>query len=237
MKNIYFKNFIKALLNIFLYMLVIPQLIALIIFQFIDINNLNNIAIINILVYLINIIIIFIIHNKSIKSEWHLYLKNFKSYIKIAFKNWGKGLLLMMLLNIIVINLVGSLASNEVQNRDILQQLPIFSIFTMVFMGPILEEFLFRKNFKEAFKNKKLFLIITSLLFGLAHVISNLDYSSLQALLGSSKELLYILPYGSLGYFFGKAYYETDCIFTSITAHMFHNGLSIMLILLSSLLV
>ena len=191
----------------------------------------------NLLVYIIDIIIVLIIYRKSIFKEWQKFRKNFKSYLKIAFKNWGKGFLLMILFNLIVINLVGSLASNEAQNRELLNSLPIFSIIAMVIIGTILEEIIFRKSFKPAFNNKQLFLICTSLLFGLAHIINNLDYSSLQAFLGSSKELLYLFSYSSLGYFFGKAYYETDCIFTSIAAHMFHNGFSVMIILLATAII
>ena len=236
MKNINLKNLRNAILLIILFFLIIPQIVALIFYPFINLEDPNTLTIINLAIYIINIIIIFIIYRKSIKEEWQKYLKNFKTYFKIALKNWGKGFLLMILFNIIIINILGSLASNETQNREILNQLPVFSFIAMVFLGPILEEFTFRKGFKNVFKNEKTFLIVTALLFGAAHIIGNLDYSSLTNFINSSKELLYILSYGTLGYYFGKAYYETDCIFTSITAHMLHNGLSVAIILLGTLL-
>ena len=238
LKNIDFKNLGKAFLIIFLYLFIIPELLLLICSPFLNLNleDQNTLITINLVVYVIDIIVIFFIYRKSLKAEWQNYVKNFKSYFKIAFKNWGKGFLLMILFNLIIINVVGSLASNEAQNRELLNQLPIFSAIAMVFLGPILEEFAFRKGFKNAFKSKQLFLITTAILFGLAHVVANLDYTSIGNFLNSSKELLYILPYGTLGYFFGKAYYETDCIFTSITAHMLHNGLSILIILIGMFL-
>ena len=237
MKYIDLKKLGKAFLIILLYLVIVPEIISLIIAPFIkDLNDSKFITLINLIVYIVDVIIVLIIYRKSIFKEWHKFLKNFKSYFKIAIKNWGKGFLLMVLFNILIISIVGSLASNETQNREILSQFPIFSIIAMVFLGPILEEVAFRKGFKEAFKKKELFLIFTAILFGTVHVINELDYSSWQALLSSSKELLFILPYATLGYFFGKAYYETDCIFTSIMAHMFHNGLSVALILLASLI-
>ncbi len=232
MKNINFKNLRNAFLIIILYLIIVPQIVGLIFLPFVNIEDKNILTIINLIVYIIDVIIIFIIYHKSIKEEWIRYKNNFKNYFKIALKNWLKGFLLMILFNLTIINIVGSIAVNETQNREILNQLPIFSVIAMVFLGPILEEFAFRKGFKKAFKNKTVFLIVTSLLFGLAHVIGNLDYSSMSLFIGSLKELLYILPYGTLGYFFGKAYYETDCIFTSITSHMFHNGLTILVIFL-----
>ena len=236
MNNINLKQLGKSFLLIILFFIIIPQIIVLIFYPFIDINNATMIMNINILAYVISIILSFIIFRKTIIKEWINYKKNFKKYFKIAFKYWGKGFLLMIMFNLIIISINGSMAANENQNRELLNNLPIFSMICMVILGPILEEIIFRKNFKEAFKNKTYFLVFTSLIFGLAHVISNLDYSSIQAFLASSKELLFILPYATLGYFFGKAYYETDCIFTSIMAHMFHNGLSVALILLASLI-
>ncbi len=237
MKNIDLKKLGKAFLIILLYLVIVPQIISFLVVPFIkNFDDSKFITLISIIVYIVDVIIIFIIYRKSIFKEWQNFLENFKNYFKIAFKNWGKGFLLMILLNFLIISLVGSLASNEAQNRELLSEYPVFSFIAMVFLGPILEEVAFRKGFKEAFKNKKLFLLFTAFLFGAAHVINELDYSSWQALLNSSKELLFILPYATLGYFFGKAYYETDCIFTSITAHMFHNGLSVVLILLASLI-
>ena len=65
------------------------------------------------------------------------------------------------------------------------------------------------------------FAIVTGLLFGLAHIA---EYTLL--------ELLFIIPYGALGFFFAKAIYETDNIYTGYIAHLFHNSLCILLIIL-----
>ena len=236
MKNINFKYLGKAFLIIFLAYFIIPQIIALICLPLIN-NSTNSLIIINLIAYLIDVALIFFIYRHDLKKEWLKYTKNFKEYSKMALKNWGIGFLLMIIFNIIVISITGSLATNESENRELLNSLPIFSIIAMVFLGPILEEFSFRKGFKKAFNNKQLFLIMSALFFGLIHVINNLDYTSITSFLASCKELLFIFPYGILGYFFAKAYYESDCIFTSIMAHMFHNGLSIIIILLGSIFI
>ena len=41
-------------------------------------------------------------------------------------------------------------------------------------------------------------------------------------------EILYIIPYGALGFFFAKAFYETDNIFSSISVHMIHNTIAVL---------
>lgn len=149
-----------------------------------------------------------------------------KENIKIAFKNWGLGFLFMFVSNLYLTYFVGNIASNEASNRALLTASPEFAIILMVILAPALEEIVFRLNLKRAFNNKYVFCIISGLLFGGMHLIG-----------ASGKELLYIIPYGLLGFFFAKAYFETDNIYTSILAHMFHNGLSVYIILLGMALI
>ena len=101
MKNIDLKKLGKAFLIILLYLVIVPEIISLIIAPFIkDLNDSKFITLINLIVYIVDVIIILILYRKSIFKEWHKFLKNFKSYFKIAIKNWGKGFLLMILFNI-----------------------------------------------------------------------------------------------------------------------------------------
>ncbi len=239
MKNIDFKEMGKAFLIIILYLIIVPEIISIVFYTFFKSlrDNSTAIMIINTLIYVIDLIIILFIYRKSVKDEFKKYIDNFKSFFKTAFKCWGKGFLLMIICNLILIQIVGSIASNEQTNREIMQQLPLFSVLTMVFFGPIVEEFAFRKGFKKVFKKPQTFLIFTALLFGMMHIINSIDYTSTASLLASWKQLLYIIPYSILGYYFAKAYLDTDCIFTSITCHMLHNGLSILLIFLAQLLI
>lgn len=231
MTNINFKKLGKAFLIIILYLVIVPLIISIITSLFIKENPDNNIlTIINLVTYIIDVLIILFIYRKTIKQEWHKYCQNFLKYLKIALKNWGTGFLLMVIFNMIIISIVGSIAQNEEQNRELLNQLPIFSIITMALLGPILEEFAFRKGFKEAFLTKKTFLIGTALIFGLAHIIGTFNFQNIA-------QVLYIIPYATLGYFFAKAYYETDCIFTSITCHVLHNSLAVFLILISQFII
>ena len=115
-------------------------------------------------------------------------------------------------------------AANEKTVQTMIKTLPILMIIDAGFIAPFNEEIVFRKTLKDIFKNKWLFIILSFLLFGGVHVISSaktiLDY-------------LYIIPYGALGAAFAYSYYKTNNLFTSITLHMFHN---IILILISILI-
>lgn len=189
---------------------------------FADVLNSSNEIISNaslMLIYALLVLIISLFFLPTLIDNLHDFKKE---NIKIAFKNWGLGFLCMFVSNLYLTYFIGNIASNETSNRELLMASPVFSIIMMVVLAPILEEIVFRLNLKRVFKNKYVFCLISALLFGGMHLISA----------SSLKELLYIIPYGSLGFFFAKAYYETDNIYTSIFAHMFHNGLSVLIILL-----
>lgn len=235
MKEINFKELGKAIFLIILYMLIIPYAIGTIVHPFLP-ENTNEVLVtlLNLTVYVVDIVIFFVIYRRTIFKELHSFFSHFREYFKVALKNWGKGFAWMFLVNYTLLLITGGMAANEEQNRELLVQIPVFSVLAMVVLGPILEEIAFRKGFRNVFKKKQTFLIATAILFGSMHIIQSIDYSSIGAILGSWKQILYVIPYSILGYYFGKAYYETDCIFTSITAHMLHNGLSVAVVLLSS---
>lgn len=148
--------------------------------------------------------------------------KNFKKdNINIAIQNWLCGLVIMIISNIFISFIIGDIAANETANRELLNNLPITNMITMIIIGPLLEEITFRASFKNAFKKWYTFAFVTGLLFGLAHIAKF-----------TLSELLFIIPYGALGFFFAKAMFETDNIYTSYIAHFIHNALCILLLIL-----
>lgn len=158
------------------------------------------------------------IYRKKLLNDFKTFKKD---NINIALKNWLCGLGIMFISNIFISFIVGDIAANESANRELLNNLPITNMITMIIIGPLIEEITFRISFKKAFTKWYTFAIVTGLLFGLAHIA---EYTLL--------ELLFIIPYGALGFFFAKAIYETDNIYTGYIAHLFHNALCILLIML-----
>lgn len=177
-----------------------------------------------------------VIYRKTLVEDWKDFKKNRKEYMKVAIPLWIKGLILMVvsnyMINIFITN--GNIAANESFNRSIMLKLPIYSITSMVFLGPIMEELVFRKSLKKAFSNMYVFAIVSALIFAGFHVATGIE--SFSAIFTQWKELLFIIPYGALGYMFAIAYHKTNNIFTSISMHIMHNSLSVGLVLLSFLL-
>lgn len=230
LKLINLKELLKGFVFLLLYMLVIPEVVLLLfdVFHW-DISNPIYYMLAYGFIYAITLAMIFIGYRKTIFKEAKLYVKNFKKNFSLGLKYWFAALAFMIITNTLIISLAGGLATNEEANRSIISIMPVFSVISMALIGPFIEEVLFRKGFRNAFKSNKAFLIFTALLFGGAHLVSAFSLGSIWE---NWAQLLYIIPYGGIGYFFGKAYVETDTIFTSVVCHILHNSLSVLLILL-----
>lgn len=168
--------------------------------------------------YLISFLVLGIIYHKVLIKD----LEKFKKEnVKIAFKNWILGFGFMVISNIFITTFLGNIPENEALNREFLISYPISNIISMVIIGPLIEEITFRYAFKKGFNKWYTFALFTGLVFGLAHI------AKFELL-----EFLFVIPYGALGFFFAKAMYETDNIYTSFIAHAIHNFLCVTTILL-----
>ena len=120
----------------------------------------------------------------------------------------------MYISNLIITRVTNqSLSGNESITRELIDKSLIYMIFSVLIFSPIAEELIFRKALKNIFNNKFLFIIVAGLIFGLLHVT---DYTK-------STELLFAIPYIIMGIDFAYIYYKTNNIFTTLTLHMCHN--------------
>lgn len=228
------KKFGKSLLMLFIYIIIIPGIS----YAFLINNNFKNFGFLkqNLLLLacegIIFIIVVFLFR-KTLINDFKDFKTNFKSYIKIIIKYWLIGMGIMILTNFLInyVFFQGSMALNEAANRESLIKYPIYSIITLVILGPISEELIFRANFKNSIKNEKLFLIITAFLFGGMHLLAYFD--SMQSISSSWPQLLYLIPYTALGFVFGYVYLKTKNIYSAIIIHLLTNLLSVSIILLS----
>ena len=90
-------------------------------------------------------------------------------------------------------------------------------------VAPLVEEMLFRYGLRKVTGKTKYFPLITAILFGGVHTLAGIGLSL--------KELLFILPYGSLGYAFGYLYNKSDNIISTIVSHSIHNTIVFIIIL------
>lgn len=230
------KKFFKGLAFTFflgiLYLLICPLLFAVIFQKFLTSENfwISNLA--YLFLYIFTFLIIFFIVRKEIIEQFKNLLKNHKEIIKKGLKYWGYGLLVMIGSNLIISSLVNNIPVNEQVARESLIEFPLYAIPVTILIGPILEEIIFRFALKKAFNKKIPYALCSAFIFGLLHVLTAIDEFTIANILENIKEFLYIIPYGSLGYFFACAYYETENLFSSIVPHILHNTISVLLVLL-----
>lgn len=154
--------------------------------------------------------------------------KNHKEYFSKYFKYWIVALMIMSGSNILI-NLIngGQIAGNEETVRNIFGETPIYMFISAVFIAPLTEEFIFRQGLRNIFSNNKVFIIVSGLVFGGLHVVSNVS---------GWMDLLYLIPYCTPGFIFAYILAKTDNVFVSTGLHFLHNGLMMSLQVLLLLL-
>lgn len=214
-----FINILKIFLIIFsLY--IVPSLIFQGVSFFIKSENYTNL-----ISNFIFLGLLIFIYKKSIIEEFKIFRKDFWKCAKTGYKYWLIGLIGMIISNLIinVIIFKGNISNNEELVRNVIIKAPVFSFISAVVIGPLIEEIIFRKSFRNAFKNVVVFVITSGFFFGLLHATTAIE---------TPLSLLYILPYGILGSCFAIAYSKTKTIFTPILAHATHNLIMVLLVLL-----
>lgn len=197
------------------------QVIPIAIFG-IDVNNytVTDLAIVNTFTDLILVLILIIIYFNELKKEFLTFKSHWKTSVDTAFKYWFVGLMIMCISNIAIGFMTNlSTSSNEQAVQGLISTTPYLMLFTAGILAPIAEEITFRKGVAKIFKNKWVYATASGLIFGLLHVIGS----------GNVLEYLYVIPYGSLGFFFALTYYDTKSIYPSIIMHAIHNSALVLL--------
>ena len=123
----------------------------------------------------------------------------------------------MVFFNMVISVVIKDVSANENAVRDMLFSSPVLTMLSIAITAPLSEELLFRKSVGTLTKNKWIFAVLSGFLFGGAHLLA-----------GKFKliNLLFILPYGSLGFAFALMDHETKSTWTSVMMHAMHNTLT-----------
>lgn len=176
-------------------------------------------VILSIIIEILTLAVILLLFNKRIKENYINLKKNHKKYFSKYFKFYLIGLAVMYISNaILIFGLNGGLAGNEESIRSILLVHPIYVYISAVLIAPSVEELVFRGAIKNIIPNSILYILCSGLIFGGMHLVGNVT---------SIIDLLYIIPYSSLGIAFAYIYSKTDNIFVTMMLHTMHNGILI----------
>ena len=215
----YFKNCSIGILVILSYFL-LPTLIKYSIAYLVNGSLSEEVSVIlSIIIEVLTLAVILLLFNKRIKENYIDLKKNHKKYFSKYFKFYLIGLAIMYISNAILIFVFnGGLAGNEESIRSILLVHPIYVYISAVLMAPSVEELVFRGAIKNIIPNSILYILCSGLIFGGMHLVGNVT---------SIIDLLYIIPYSSLGIAFAYIYSKTDNIFVTMMLHTMHNGILI----------
>lgn len=172
-----------------------------------------------ILFYIIILSLMIGVFYKQLINDFKIFKSYFKEYFILIIKTWGKALVLIMIMTLIIqITTDTTQANNQIALQNSFNSNPIFIALLAMFYAPIAEELMFRGVFRKFIKNKKIFIIVSGVVFGLMHVI---DDSRTLA------EFSYVFVYSILGIYLAEIYAKTNNLFTNIFMHFMQNTLSV----------
>lgn len=167
------------------------------------------------------LIVITVCYFKTLKKDFNPFFKDFANNFEEAFKYYIIGLGIMIASNLIITYVLGGgVGSNEETVRSYIDIAPILMFLEVAIYAPLAEELLFRKSIRELVSNKWLYIFISGFIFGALHVVSGIT---------SAFDLLYLIPYCSLGFTFAYMYAKTNNIYSTITIHSVHNAITMIL--------
>jgi len=153
----------------------------------------------------------------------------FRSFKKINFKELLKYLIIFFctmlfvkVLNSIIFSIFYFVSTNQLNHEQNIIKNPVSAILSTCLLAPLYEEILLRLNFRDSFKSKISFIIITGCLFGFLHLLSATNIS----------ELIYCIPYAILGMTLSYIYGNSDNISYSIIIHALNNLIEVILVLI-----
>lgn len=169
-------------------------------------------------------LLLLIVFFKDLKRDIKYFFKYFREYNSCILKYYLYSLLTLIIVTVSIrLTVHVDNATNQVNLMEQFKQFPLLIAVLSIIYAPFVEELLFRGIIRKFINNKWIFIIVSGLLFGAAHVID--DFKSVG-------ELLYIFVYGSLGCYMAALYYKTNNIFTNMFFHFLQNSLAIIAIIL-----
>lgn len=176
----------------------------------------------NLVSYVFLLIVVVVLFKEDLVTDFKR-IQSTKKYLAGIFIGWGILYIGLIFSNILLLYVfkANDNSVNQQVIEDIMKIYPVLMAFTTVGLAPICEEVVFRLTIMKQFKKYRwVGLLVSSLLFGLIHVISAGDF-------------LYSIPYIIMGLALGYSYYKHDNIWYPIGVHLLQNLFSTVILLLT----
>ena len=140
-----------------------------------DMTRIHNLAIAEFFLSLVVFIIGFIIYKKEIKKDYKaidkkkIFIEVLRLLVCAYLIEIISGLVVMFIFSIIGVEPTGSVNNNVA--IELLKSAPVLIGVGTVLLAPAYEEIIMRLGLNTIFKNKKVFIAVSGIIFGVMHVI------------------------------------------------------------------
>jgi len=176
--------------------------------------------------YLILLVLAIFCFWKRLKKDFKLFKDNFKAYRQFILPRLG-----IMYAIYLVISMLCMILTQQVStvNQNAIESGPQWIMIPLaIIWAPIVEETVFRGALRRFINNKKLFVVLSAIAFGLIHTVSEATLVNM---------IVLAIPYAILGGFFAYIYSKTENITTKIIAHAFHNTIAMLISLATAFII
>lgn len=238
-------NAFKTLISYFLISILGAFFISIFV-QLLQIKNPKvSASLTNLLVYIAIAVVLYLINKKEIINDYKELGKTKKLPLKLL-GSLGIFYVISMISSTIVSNTqmyaefrisifeLGNTITSTSENQSSIEAMMsgigiLFMFLSAGIIGPICEELVFRKAIFNLFKEKELGIIVSSIAFGMIHIISSLGMSY-----NFTSMALMTFPYIAAGFALGYIYAKNDCnLWVTTIIHMFTNIISLLGIILT----
>lgn len=169
------------------------------------------------IIYVIVLSLIITLFWDNLKRDLKAFKNGYKEYVSFVLPRLGIIYILYFIFSFVSV----SINKNMPVNQQQIESLPIwFTLPLASLLAPIVEEILFRGCIRRFIKNDVAFIIVSGIVFGLLHTISEGSISG---------ALLMAIPYSVLGSGFAYIYAKTNNITNTILCHSCHNTIVMIL--------
>lgn len=173
-------------------------------------------ALVNAIMFSIMLLVVFLMLRKEIIRDVKLLFKNFSAYLNIISPVFLIGFLAQIVIGILIILITKTNASNQAA----VTSMPLwFLIIFALIIGPAVEECFFRGFLRKFLRNNAVFVIISSLLFSVMHVIPYAFFAPLQ--------WLFVLQYATIAVPISILYVKTNNLAATYLFHLCWNAVSL----------
>ncbi len=169
----------------------------------------------------------FILINRNyLVQEWIKFKQNMQLNLISVFK-WQAILYVGNLVINYILSLILSTSESANQSAviDVLDGQLLLGFFSIVIFAPLVEEMIYRASIFSLL-NRKMAIVVSALLFGLAHVFSSV-------LAGNWMDVFYIISYSYMGWCFAASYAKSENIFVPVLFHALNNSIAFIFIVLA----